>query len=88
MWKVTHFLLLGKFGPTLEDVLNLIALPLYGETNAIGATSKEEDEDKLQWLVASIGHSMATSSSKFVYASWILFDKGDGSYSEPVLRLC
>lgn len=38
----------GKFGPTLEDVLDLMALPLYGETNSIGVTFEEEDEDKLQ----------------------------------------
>lgn len=37
----------GKFGPTLEDVINLNTLPLYGEINALGATFEEEDEEKL-----------------------------------------
>lgn len=36
----------------LKNVLNLIALSLYRVTNAMGATFEEEDEDKLQGLVA------------------------------------
>lgn len=41
------FCWLGRVGPTLEDVLNLMALPLYGETNTMGVTFEGEDEDKL-----------------------------------------
>lgn len=38
----------GDFRPMLEDVLNLMALPLYEETNAKSVSFKEEaDEDKL-----------------------------------------
>lgn len=41
---------------------------------------KEGDEDKLQWLIASIGHSKATSFRKSTYASWIqYFEQGKGS---------
>lgn len=47
----------------LEDVLNLMAISLYGEANAMSVTFKEEDEYKLQ-RVTSIGHSKASSSSK------------------------
>lgn len=36
-----------KFGPTLEDVFNLMALPLYGEVNTIGLILEEEEEDNL-----------------------------------------
>lgn len=32
---------------TLKDVLNTMALPLYGETNAMGLTCKRESEDRL-----------------------------------------
>lgn len=42
----------GEFGPMLKDVLNLTALCLHGETKAMSVSSEEEDEDKLQWLIA------------------------------------
>lgn len=43
----------GEFEPTLEDVLNVMALPVYEETNATGVTFEEEDEDedKHGWLL-------------------------------------
>lgn len=62
---------------TLEDVLNLIALSLYGETNTLRLMLKEEDEDKLQRLIASTVLSKAPTSSKSTYVSWIrYFDEG------------
>lgn len=59
----------GKFGPMLEDVLNLMALAIYGEVNAMGMILEGDDEDKLQWLTAAIGHYKAASSSKSMYES-------------------
>lgn len=67
----------GEFGPTLEDVLNITALPLYGETNTMGLILEGEDEDKLQSLTAAIHHSKAASSNKFTNSSWIHYlDEG------------
>lgn len=40
----------GEFEPTLEDVLNLMALPLYGETNPMSVSLGKEDEDYSGWL--------------------------------------
>lgn len=42
----------GEFVPTLEEVLNIIDLPLYGETNTICLTIVGEDKDRLQRLTA------------------------------------
>lgn len=36
----------GKLGLTLEEVLNLMALPLYKEANAMGLILEGEEEDK------------------------------------------
>lgn len=88
-WSVeSHMLLPEKeFGPTLEDVLNLMTLPLYRETNSMSLTFKGEDEDKLQQLTVAIGHSSAISSSKSTYASWIsYFDEGKRSDGGLVLE--
>lgn len=52
----------------------------------MGETFEEEDEE-LQRLIASIGHSNPMSSSKSMNASWIgYFDEGEGSCSELVLE--
>lgn len=78
-----------QFGPTLEDVLNLMTLPLYEEANTTGLIFEGKDEDKLQQLTATIGHSKATSSSKSKYASWFhCFDEGEGSRSGLVPKSC
>lgn len=70
----------GEFELTLEDILNLMGLSLYGDNNSISVSFKEGDEDKLQRLITYIDHSKTTSSSKSIYASWIRhFDEGDGS---------
>lgn len=38
----------GQFGPTLEDVLHIMALSMYSETNGMGLILEREDNDKLQ----------------------------------------
>lgn len=73
-WSIqshTSITIWGEFRLKLKHVLNVMALSLLWETNVTGATFEEEDEDKLQLLVASIGHSKATLCSKSMYASWI-----------------
>lgn len=73
----TSIIVWGEFGLRLEHVLNVMALPLFGQTNVMAAMFEEEDEDKLELSVASIGHSKATPSSKSMYASWIYYsDEG------------
>lgn len=37
--------------------MNLSALPLFVDVNAIGVVLREEDEDKLQQLISVIGSS-------------------------------
>lgn len=87
MWKPHTYCCLGGLGLTLEDVLSLMALPLYGETKAVCTMFEGEDEEKLQWLIATVSHSKATSSSKSTYVSWIpYFDEGKGSHSGLVLE--
>lgn len=64
----------GEFEPTLEDILNIMALPLYGEANTRSSTFAGEDKDKQQPLM------VAVSSTKSSYALWIsYFDEGVGS---------
>lgn len=53
----------------------------------MGVTFEEEEEDKLQQLVASTVHSKATFSSKSTYVALICYsDKGEGSWSCVVLE--
>lgn len=67
----------GDFASTLEDALSTMALPLYGETNAMGSTLAGEDKDKFNRLTE------AESSTKSSYESWICyFDEDEGSCSE------
>lgn len=62
----------GEFVLILEDVLNNMALPLYGETNAMGSMFMAEDEDNLRQLTE------ASSFSISLYSSWInYFDEGE-----------
>lgn len=59
-WSIqshTSITIWGEFRLKLKHVLNVMVLSLLWETNVTGATFEEEDEDKLQLLVASIGHS-------------------------------
>lgn len=37
-----------ELGPTLEEVINLSALPLYGDMDAVSVVFGEEDEKKLK----------------------------------------
>lgn len=46
-----------------------MAQSFYSKTNMMGVTFEEEDEDKLQRWVASIGHSKVKSFNKSTYAS-------------------
>lgn len=49
-WSVESHTIIAtwvKFGLPLEDVLNLMALPMYREVNAMGMTLEGEDEDML-----------------------------------------
>lgn len=74
------FVAWGEFGPTLEDVLNLMALPLHGVTYTMGLTFEGDNEDKLQRFTVAIGPSKVMSSNKSMYLLWIhYFDEGDGS---------
>lgn len=57
----------GEFVPTLKDDLNIIALPLYGEGNAMGSKLVGEDKDRLQLLME------ATSSTKSSYSLWVRY---------------
>lgn len=67
--------------PTLEDILNIMALLLYGEASAIGLTLVGEDKHKLQHL------TVASSFTRSLYSSWILyFDEGEGSRSGFILE--
>lgn len=53
----------------------------------MGLTFEAGDEDKLQRITATIGHSKATSSNKSMFASWIsYFDEGEGSRRRLVLE--
>lgn len=75
----------GELVPTLEDVVVLTMLPIYGEKNAIGVT-----------LVKLEYQNFALTSSKSygkAYASWIRFlDEGEVSQSrlevEALLSYC
>lgn len=81
------FAALGEVGPTLKDVLNLMALLPYKEVYAMGLIFEGEDEDKLQQLTAASSHSKVASSSKSTYAPWIhYFEEGEGSRSRLVLE--
>lgn len=40
----------GEFGPTLENVVSLTKMPLYGVRNDMGMVLGEEDEAKLYLL--------------------------------------
>lgn len=62
---------LGEFRPTRENVMNLTFLRLYRDTNTMGVAFKEEDEEKLQQLISSIGYSKVPNKS--TYASWIRY---------------
>lgn len=41
---------LGEFNPTLEDVLRLTHLPLFGDANAMGIKLDEDDQLKMKNL--------------------------------------
>lgn len=45
---------LGRFGPLLEDMANLTALPLFGDTKTMGVVHKEEDQANLQLLTPAM----------------------------------
>lgn len=74
----------GEFGPTLEDVLNVMALPLYRNMNAMGATFEKEQViivDCFYWPFQ--GH---TFQQVHVCIMDKLLDKGEGSRSLLVLE--
>lgn len=47
----------GKFTLTLEYVSIVARLPLFGDCNVLGITSKEEDERTLQLLTSALLNS-------------------------------
>lgn len=55
----------GELARTLEDVLNIMALPQYSEANAMSSTLAGEGKDKQHRLIET------ASSTKSSYVSWI-----------------
>lgn len=73
----------GEFRPTLDDVVSLTMLPIYGERNSMGAVLKGVDEDKLHSLTSAMAASKMSGKSS--YATWYL-DEGERSQRELVLE--
>lgn len=79
-------LLLRECGPTLKDVLSFMALPLYGESNAMGLIYEGENDDNLQGLMLLLVIPRSCLPTN-LHVSWIqYFDEGNGSCSGLLLE--
>lgn len=55
--------LFGEFNPTLEDVMRLTMLPLFGEANDVAIVLEENDQVKLKHLTATMAASRTFGKS-------------------------
>lgn len=75
----------GEFTLTLEDVVRLTMLPMFGEANPVEVILEEEDRVKLNYLTSIM--TAWRTTCKFSYATWLnFFDKGDYSKSGYVVE--
>lgn len=69
-WSVeTHSFIVawGELSPTLEVIVALTCLPMFGETDAIKIILNETDGKKLE----ALNNAYSKSSNKSTYASWL-----------------
>lgn len=83
----------GEFGPTLEDVVVLTGLPVFGEVQAINVaddSSARLDVDG-EIRLTLLNEALATSKheGKSTYSTWVsFFTNGPGIASEVRVRQC
>lgn len=56
---------MGEFTLVLKDVVTLMMLPMFGETNAMGVVLEVEDEMKLKYLTFSMTASRTSDKSSY-----------------------
>lgn len=65
----TFVCLWGEFTPTLEDVYNIMGLPITGNTDPFDITLDEDSEKKLKILQEGVG----ISRGKFQFHNWVKY---------------
>lgn len=77
----------GEFGPTLEDVVVLIGLPVFGEVEAIAISNdssvKLDDEGEIRLSLLNEALVASKHKGKSTYNSWVsFFTSGPGEANE------
>lgn len=77
----------GEFGPTQEDVVVLIDLPVFGDVQAIAisddSSTKLDDEGEIRLNLLNEALTTSKHKGKSTYNSWVsFFTKGSGAASE------
>lgn len=71
--------------PTLEDLVRLTMLLMFGNVNVVGMVLKGEDKEKLGYLTSVMTASRL--SGKSTYTTWIMFfDEGNDNRRDCVFE--